>query len=86
MFEQELIAASVLRDNLSKTLAEVAHSDRRLLVTWRGAPAAALVSLSDLTLLEEFHRDSAEQRELRHQMHMERFRRAQALERGSLIG
>lgn len=46
----------------------------------------ALVPLSDLKLLEEFHRDSAEQRELQHQMHMERFRRAQALERGSLIG
>ncbi len=86
MFEQELITASVLRDEMSKTLARVEQGGQRLLVTWRGSPKMALVPLSDLKLLEEFHRDSAEQRELRHQMHMERFRRAQALERGSLIG
>lgn len=77
MIEQVDITASVLRDGLSRALGKVQHGGRRYVVTWRGTPVAALISMRALAQLEELERDSDELRELRHQMQMERFRRAQ---------
>ncbi len=86
MIEQVEIAASVLRRQVSRALAQVQHGGIRFVITWRGTPIAALMSMRQLALLEELERDSDELRDLRHQMQMERFRRAQSLARQQVRG